>query len=264
GYGFLAENAAFARKCIEAGLTFVGPDPEALDLFGDKTSARALAERCGVPVLEGTGGAATLEEVRAFMASLGSGGAIMLKAAAGGGGRGMRPVHRAEDLAEAWERCASEARAAFGNGDLYAERLFPRARHIEVQVLGDGSGDVCHLWERECSIQRQRQKVVEIAPAPNLPAGLRDRILGAALNLAEAVRYRNAGTIEFLLDATRTGEDAPFAFIEANARLQVEHTVTEEVTGLDIVRLQLEIAGGRSLSDRKSTRLNSSHVKISY
>ncbi|MET4701202.1 acetyl/propionyl-CoA carboxylase alpha subunit [Constrictibacter sp. MBR-5] len=248
GYGFLAENAGFARACAEAGIIFVGPDPDALDLFGDKTSARTLAQRCGVPVLEGTAGVSTLEQVKAFFASLGPNGAVMLKAAAGGGGRGMRPVRRAEDLPEAYERCASEARAAFGNGDLYAERLFPKARHIEVQILGDGTGDVCHLWERECSVQRQRQKIVEIAPAPNLSPSVRERILGAALNLAEAVRYRNAGTVEFLLDASREGEDAPFAFIETNARLQVEHTVTEEVTGLDIVRLQLEIAGGGTLA----------------
>ena len=247
GYGFLSENAAFARACAEADLVFVGPSPDTLDLFGDKAAARALAQRCGVPVLAGTDGPTSLDGARSFLSGLGPDGAIMIKAVAGGGGRGMRPVHHHDDLAAAYERCRSEAQAAFGNGDVYIERLFPRARHIEVQVVGDGTGAVSHLWERECSVQRQRQKLIEIAPAPGLGPTTRAHLLEAAKRLAESVRYRNIGTFEFLVEAT--GEDASFAFIEANARLQVEHTVTEEITGIDLVKVQLEIAGGASLLD---------------
>ena len=250
GYGFLSENADFARRCNEAGLTFVGPRPEALALFGDKARARALAERCGVPVLPGTAGPTSLDEARAFLASLGEGGAVMVKAVAGAGGRGMRPVRGPGELEAAYARCQSEARQAFGQGDVYVERLLPRARHVEVQIVGDATGEVSHLWERECSLQRRRQKLIEVAPASGLARGLRARLLEAALRLAREARYENVGTIEFLVDAGEAGGDGPaFAFIEANARLQVEHTVTEEVTGVDIVRVQLELAGGRSLRD---------------
>jgi acetyl/propionyl-CoA carboxylase alpha subunit/acetyl-CoA carboxylase carboxyltransferase component len=252
GYGFLSENAAFARACAAAGLTFVGPTPETLELFGDKGRARALAQQCGVPVLPGTDGPTTLEAARAFFDSLGAGGAVMVKAVAGGGGRGMRPVEAIGDLDAAFERCASEAKAAFGNGELYVEQFLPRARHIEVQVVGDGAV-VSHLWDRECSLQRQRQKVVEIAPADMLPMALRERLFAAGVSLGEAAAYRSLGTMEFLVAAT--GADDPrFVFIEGNARLQVEHTVTEEVTGLDLVRLQLEIAAGRSLAELALTQ----------
>jgi acetyl/propionyl-CoA carboxylase alpha subunit/acetyl-CoA carboxylase carboxyltransferase component len=247
GYGFLSENAAFAQACAEAGLTFVGPTPQTLELFGDKARARALAIQCGVPVLPGTQGPTSLVEAQAFFASLGEGAAVMVKAVAGGGGRGMRPVLAADELAPAYERCASEARAAFGNGDLYVERFLTHARHIEVQVVGDGE-TVSHLWDRECSLQRQRQKVVEIAPADMLPMALRERLFAAAVSLGEAAGYRSLGTMEFLVD----GET--FVFIEGNARLQVEHTVTEEVTGLDLVRLQLQIAAGRTLSELALTQ----------
>jgi acetyl/propionyl-CoA carboxylase alpha subunit/acetyl-CoA carboxylase carboxyltransferase component len=239
GYGFLSENAAFARACAAAGLTFVGPSPETLELFGDKGRARALAQQCGVPVLAGTDGPTTLAQARAFFAA---NGAVMVKAVAGGGGRGMRPATTLDELEQAFERCASEAKAAFGNGDLYVERLLPRARHLEVQVVGDGER-VIHLWDRECSLQRQRQKVIEIAPADTLPMAVRERLFGYGVALGQAAGYRSLGTMEFLVD----GED--LVFIEGNARLQVEHTVTEEVTGLDLVRLQLEIAAGRSLAD---------------
>ncbi|WP_308238109.1 biotin carboxylase N-terminal domain-containing protein [Phenylobacterium sp. J367] len=217
GYGFLSENAAFARACAEAGLAFVGPTPETLELFGDKGRARALARQCGVPVAPGTDGPTTLADARAFLAEH---GAVMVKAVAGGGGRGMRPVTALDELDAAWDRCASEAKAAFGDGDLYVERFLPRARHIEVQVIGDGAA-VSHLWDRECSLQRQRQKVVEIAPADMLPAPLRERLFAHAVDLAGAAGYRGLGTIEFLV----AGDEA--VFIEANARLQVEHTVTE-------------------------------------
>jgi acetyl/propionyl-CoA carboxylase alpha subunit len=249
GYGFASESGAYALRCAQAGLTFVGPRPELLDLFGDKPRARVLAARCGVPVLEGTARLGGADEVRAFLSSLGAGGVAVLKAAAGGGGRGMRIVRHAEDVDDAWERCRSEAVQAFGSGDLYVERLLPRARHVEVQVAGDGSGAVAHLWERECTLQRRHQKLVEVAPSPDLPSGLRARLLDAALRMAAEVRYDNLGTFEFLIDATDLRDDSPFAFIEANPRLQVEHTVTEEITGLDLVQLQLRLAGGAPLGD---------------
>src|SRR6266404_4770783 len=246
GYGFLSEQADFARRCAEAGLTFVGPRPETLALLGDKVAARALAERCGVPVLRGTSGPAGLAEARAFLAALGKSGAALVKAVAGGGGRGMRVVRRPEDLDEALARCRSEARAAFGSGDLYVEALLPRARHVEVQVVGDGSGAVSHLGERDCTLQRRHQKLVEVAPAPGLTGELRARLASAAVRMAAEVRYLGVGTFEFLLDAD---EPSRLAFIEANPRLQVEHTVTEEVTGIDLVATQLALAAGRSLAD---------------
>jgi acetyl/propionyl-CoA carboxylase alpha subunit/acetyl-CoA carboxylase carboxyltransferase component len=242
GYGFLSENGDFGRRCAEAGIVFVGPSPETLDLFGDKTKARALADKAKVPVLRGTAGDISLEEAAKSLA----GGPIMLKALAGGGGRGMRVVRSASELDQAFERCRSEALAAFGNGALYAEEFFERARHIEVQIVGDGTGAVSHLWDRECSLQRQRQKLIESAPALGLPEKLHQRLLDAAIALGHAAHYKNLGTIEFLADAA--GGDR-FAFIEANPRLQVEHTVTEEVTGLDLVRIQLDIAAGKSLHD---------------
>lgn len=242
GYGFLSENPAFARACAEAAIVFVGPTPETLDLFGDKAQARALAERLGVPVVPGISKATTLGEARGFLKTH---GAIMIKAIAGGGGRGMRPVTSAAELDEAFARCQSEAKQAFGNGDVYVERLFAKARHVEVQVLGDGTGAVSHLWERECSVQRQRQKIIEVAPATTLSSDVRQSLLDAAVKLASTARYRGAGTFEFLVDAT---DNRTIAFIEANARLQVEHTVTEAVTGIDIVRAQLAIASGTTLA----------------
>ncbi|WP_309645924.1 carboxyl transferase domain-containing protein [Phenylobacterium sp.] len=247
GYGFLSENAAFARACAEAGVTFVGPSPETLDLFGDKGAARALAARCDVPILPGTAGATTLAEAQTFLANQGEGGAVMVKAVSGGGGRGMRPAQSAAELGEAFERCASEAQAAFGDGSLYVEAFMARARHIEVQIVGDGHV-VSHLWDRECSLQRQRQKVIEIAPADTLPMETRERLFEAAIALGRAARYRNLGTVEFLVEGER------IVFIEANPRLQVEHTVTEEVTGLDLVRIQIEVARGRSLADLNLTQ----------
>ena len=254
GYGFLSENAAFARACAEAGITFVGPTSETLELFGDKGRARALAQQCKVPVLPGTDGATTLDEARAFLKSLGKGGAVMVKAVAGGGGRGMRPASSLKELEQAFERCASEAKAAFGDDALYVEQFLSRARHIEVQIVGDGQS-VSHLWDRECSLQRQRQKVVEIAPADTVPEALRAQLFSAAISLGEAAAYRSLGTVEFLVDSS-LGADHPdrFVFIEGNARLQVEHTVTEEVTGLDLVRLQLQIAAGRTLAELSLTQ----------
>jgi acetyl/propionyl-CoA carboxylase alpha subunit len=248
GYGFLSENSTFARRCQAAGLHFVGPTADVLETFGDKGKARHLAAACDVPVLPGTDHATTLEEARQFLAALGAQGALMIKAIAGGGGRGMRPVLNMAALDSAFERCRSEAKQAFGNGDVYVERLFSKARHIEIQVIGDGSGEVTHLWERECSLQRHRQKLVEIAPAPGLPVALRDRLIDAALRMARAVKLRSLATFEFLVEQD-THDHAAFAFIEANPRLQVEHTVTEEVTGVDLVRAQLDIAAGRTLEE---------------
>ena len=246
GYGFLSENSAFARLCTNAGMTFVGPSPESLTLLGDKVQARALAKRVGAPVLPGSPGTVSLAEAEEFLGDLGDGGAIMLKAVAGGGGRGMREVRAMGDLPEAYERCRSEALQAFGNGDLYVEQLFPRARHIEVQIIGDGK-EIAHLWDRECSVQRQRQKIIEAAPASGLTAELRAELLELSTALAKAVNYRGLGTIEFLVDQDQEGA-IPFAFIEANPRLQVEHTVTEAITGLDLVRIQLQLAAGASLA----------------
>ncbi len=252
GYGFLSENAALARRCAEEGIVFVGPSPDALELFGDKVHAKALARHCGLPVIEGTSGPTTIEEARAFFASL-SGAAIMIKAVAGGGGRGMRIVEDAARLAETYARCQSEAKAAFGNDQVYVERLIRKARHIEVQIIADHYGAISHLWERECTIQRRNQKLIEVAPSPSLSDGLRARIVEAAKQLAAAAHYDSLGTFEFLVDGEASGELA-FAFIEANPRLQVEHTVTEEVLGVDLVKSQLAVAAGASLASLELTQ----------
>jgi len=248
GYGFLSENPALARACADAGITFVGPSADLLELFGDKTRAREAAAAAGVPILPGTEHAISLEEAHAFFAGLADGAAMILKARAGGGGRGVRVVHAAEVIDDAYARASSEAAAAFGNGDLYVEQFVDHARHIEVQIAGDGEA-VVDFGERDCSIQRRHQKIVEIAPAPGLPEALRARIIEAASSLASASHYSSLGTFEFLVDASDLSEHSPFAFIEANARLQVEHTVTEEVTGVDLVQLQLRVAAGESLRD---------------
>ena len=247
GYGFLAENADFASQCEEAGLTYVGPAVETLRLFGDKAQARQAASAVDVPIVRGLDHAVSLDEAKAFFAELGDGRAMMIKAVGGGGGRGSRAVTDASELEASYTRCQAEAEAAFGNGELYVEEFIRQARHVEVQVLGDGTGAVTHLHERECSVQRRFQKLIEVAPAPGLDDELRQGIVDAALRLAASVNYRNAGTFEFLVDVSGSGE--PFAFIETNARLQVEHTVTEEVTGVDIVQLQLRIAAGETLQD---------------
>ena len=246
GYGFLSENAQFAEQLEAAGITFVGPDSATLATLGDKSEARALAAQCEIPLPRGSEGPVTLAEARAFLAAL-EGAPLIIKAVSGGGGRGMRVVTDSNDLKAAFSRCASEAELAFGSPALYVEEYLSSARHIEVQILGDGSGAVSHLWERECSIQRRRQKMVEIAPCPQLDDGLRSDLTDAALRLAQAVNYRSAGTVEFLVsDGHSAGR---LAFIEANARLQVEHTITEEVTGIDLVRAQLQIADGRTFAE---------------
>ena len=245
GYGFLSERADFARACAEAGLRFIGPTPQQLALFGDKAQARALALQQRVPLMPGTEAAVSLEEAQAFFAQQGGAG-IVIKAIGGGGGRGMRAVSSADDLPAAYARCRSEAQAAFGVDGVYVERLMGNARHIEVQVLGDGR-EVMALGERECTLQRRFQKVVEIAPSPSLPGALRERITTAALSMARAVAYEGLGTFEFLVDLASS--DLPFVFIECNPRLQVEHTITEEATGVDLVQAQIALAAGRTLQD---------------
>ncbi|WP_035883205.1 acetyl-CoA carboxylase family protein [Cupriavidus metallidurans] len=247
GYGFLSERADFAQACAAAGITFVGPTPEQLALFGDKGRALELAAQCDVPVMPATPGGASLDDVRAFFAAQ-QGNGIVLKAVGGGGGRGMRVVRDAEALPEAYARCQSEARSAFGIEAIYAERLVERARHIEVQIIGDGT-EIIALGERDCTLQRRFQKLVEIAPSPVLTPTLRDRIVQAASRIARHTGYRSLGTFEFLVETDDAGTPHGFVFIEANPRLQVEHTITEQVTGLDLVALQLGLADGRSLRD---------------
>ena len=213
-------------------------------MFGDKARARAAAAAVDVPVIRGLDHAVSLDEAHAFFASL-HGGAMIIKAVAGGGGRGTRAVLNAADAIDpAYQRCQSEAQAAFGRGDVYVEEFIPRARHVEVQILGDRTGAIAHLGERECSIQRRFQKIVEIAPAPALDEGLRREIIDAAVRFASSVGYTNLGTFEFLVDVSGRASGQPFVFIEANARLQVEHTVTEAVTGVDLVQTQIRLAQG--------------------
>ena len=249
GYGFLAERADFARRCAEAGITFVGPNVGHLELFGDKARARAAAGAANVPVLRGLDHAVSLEEAHAFFESLGSNGAMIIKAVAGGGGRGTRAVTSADEIDSAYRRCKSEAKAAFGLEDVYVEEFITRARHVEVQVLGDLGGAIAHLGERECSIQRRFQKVVEVAPAPGLDDALRTQIIDAAVRFAKSVGYTNLGTFEFLVDVSGREGAPPFVFIEANARLQVEHTVTEAVTGVDLVQAQIRLAQGATIAE---------------
>ncbi len=238
GYGFLAENAGFAVACLEQGLRFIGPPPEAMRLLGDKLEARRLAARLGIPVIAGSPGPVTTIDDAAPI-----GYPLLLKAAAGGGGRGMRLVRTPAELPPAIARAAAEARAAFGDGTLYAERFLEQVRHVEVQVLADSRGDIVHLAERDCSLQRRYQKLLEEAPSPAVSPPLRRELTDAALALARAVGYQSAGTVEFVLD--RAAER--FYFIEMNTRIQVEHPVTEMITGLDLVGLQLRLAAGEPL-----------------
>jgi acetyl/propionyl-CoA carboxylase alpha subunit/acetyl-CoA carboxylase carboxyltransferase component len=232
GYGFLSENADFAAACAKAKIAFVGPTPEQLRLFGDKAKARAHAQKCKVPVLPGTEGPVDVAGAKGFFKKHAASG-MVLKAIAGGGGRGMRLIKAESEIAAAFERASAEAKAAFGNGALYAERLVGHARHVEIQIVGDGKGGIVALGERECSLQRRSQKIVELAPSPNLKPALQKKIVDAAVTMAKSVKYKSLGTFEFLVD----GGD--FFFIEANPRLQVEHTVTEEVWGVDLVQAQL-------------------------
>jgi pyruvate carboxylase len=242
GYGFLSENAELARACREAGIVFIGPTPEVLELTGDKTAARRQAASLGIPIVPGTN-EALADADAALRAAESIGYPIILKASFGGGGRGMRVCRSASELRESLEQASREAASAFGRGDVFLEKFIERPKHIEVQVLGDAYGALVHLYERDCSVQRRHQKVVEIAPSPSLDPRLRERLCDAAVRLASSVGYRNAGTVEFLVD--RSGA---FYFIEMNPRIQVEHTVTEMVTGIDIVKSQIHIAEGHRLS----------------
>ncbi len=244
GYGFLSENPELARACVKNGIIFVGPRPELLEELGDKIAARAVAERVGVPILSGSkqpirNGAEGLRAAQKM------GFPVMIKAAKGGGGRGMRVVRSASDFASAYEQAQRESLVAFGSDEVFLEKYIARARHIEVQLLGDLHGNLVHLFERDCSIQRRHQKVVEIAPAPRLDSKLRQNLCDAALAIGRELNYESAGTVEFLVDVD-TGE---FSFIEVNPRIQVEHTVTEEVTGVDLVKSQILVAQGQPLSD---------------
>jgi acetyl-CoA carboxylase biotin carboxylase subunit len=240
GYGFLAENPAFAEACVENDLVFVGPPADVMAMMGDKISAKRAMRAAKVPTVPGTEGATNVSEAAVAASEMGF--PVLLKASAGGGGKGMRLVHNAEDLPDAFGTAAAEAEAAFGDPTIYVEKALVPARHVEIQVLCDNHGNVLTLGERECSIQRRHQKLIEETPSPALSQDARDEMEAAAERACRAVGYRNAGTFEFLL-----GPDGSFYFIELNARLQVEHPVTEMCTGLDIVRLQLQIASGEKL-----------------
>jgi acetyl-CoA carboxylase, biotin carboxylase subunit len=240
GYGFLSENADFVRACEEHDLVFVGPPANVMERMGDKALAKVEMRAAGVPLVPGTEGTASLDEARAAADELGY--PVLLKAAAGGGGRGMRLVTAPDQIADAYSRASAEAEAAFSDGTLYVEKAITPARHVEIQVICDAHGNVLTCGERECSIQRRHQKLIEESPSPALDAELREAMEYAAERACVHIGYRNAGTFEFLV-----GPDGTFAFIELNARLQVEHPVTELVTGLDLVRLQLEVAAGGTL-----------------
>jgi acetyl-CoA carboxylase, biotin carboxylase subunit len=245
GYGFLSENPTFARAVAGAGITFIGPSAEAMDLVGSKTAARSLVAGAGLPVVPGSGRSPeSLEELQRSVESIGL--PVMLKAAAGGGGKGIRLVRSAEQLESAWRNARSEAQNAFGDPTVYVERLIERPRHVEIQVLGDQHGNLIYLGERECSLQRRHQKVMEECPSPAVDERLR-RLMGeTAVRVAKLAGYYNAGTVEFLLDA-----DHNFYFLEVNARLQVEHPVTEVVTGVDLVKVQIRVAAGEPLGFRQ-------------
>jgi acetyl-CoA carboxylase biotin carboxylase subunit len=246
GYGFLSENAEFAEAVIKAGLTYVGPEPSSIRLMGDKAAARKLAVEADVPVVQGSPDPVVdLEDAVRLANQVGY--PVLVKASAGGGGRGMRVMENEKQLREGLERASAEAAAAFGNGAVYIERYISPVRHVEVQVIGDGQ-DVIHLGERDCTIQRRHQKLLEESPSPIVSPGLRSRMTAAACRLARAVKYRSAGTLEFIVDAARE----EFYFIEMNTRIQVEHPVTEAVTGVDLVKLQLRIAAGEALPIRQA------------
>jgi acetyl-CoA carboxylase biotin carboxylase subunit len=240
GYGFLSERASFARLCEQHGVIFIGPTSEQLAAAGDKLAARAVAQQVGVPLAPG-GEVNSRESARELAGRIGL--PLLVKAAGGGGGRGMKLVERAQDLEAALELAAAEAGAAFGDARVYLERFASRARHVEVQLLGDGTGNVVHLGERDCSVQRRYQKIIEETPAPGLSTELRGQLHDAALRFAARLKYRGAGTVEFLVDAAHS----EFFFLEMNARIQVEHPVTEAVSGVDIIAAQIAIAAGQGL-----------------
>ncbi len=254
GYGFLSENASFVRACTDAGVTFIGPSPEAMEAMGSKTAARAKMIEAGVPVVPGAD-AGDVEDLKKSARELGY--PVMLKASAGGGGKGMRLVEREEDLASSLERARSEAAKSFGDDTVYVEKAIIRPRHVEIQVLADGHGNCVHLFERDCSIQRRHQKVVEETPSPALRErrDIVDEMGAVAVRAAKAVNYVGAGTVEFLL-----GEDGSFYFLEMNTRLQVEHPITELITGIDLVREQVRVAAGEELGYAQSDIVARGHA----
>ncbi len=258
GYGFLSENPALPRACERAGITFIGPSAELLDLLGDKTAARRLAQKAGIPVVPGTEQPVTNPK-KAEKIAAGIGYPLIIKAAFGGGGRGMRVVDKSADFAGRLEEARREAGAAFGNDSVFIERFVRRARHIEVQILGDRHGNILHLYERDCSVQRRHQKVVEVAPAVGLDPKIRMALADAAVSLAKAAGYYNAGTVEFLVDA----DSGEWYFIEVNPRIQVEHTVTEMVTGIDLVRCQIQVAQGLNLHGKEINLPAQAEIPIS-
>ena len=254
GYGFLSERAVFARACADAGITFIGPAPEAIEAMGDKLEARRRVGAAGVPVVPGSPDPIA-DDAQVEMLARAIGFPVMLKASAGGGGKGMRLVDTPERLASSLRAARSEARSAFGDDRVYVEKAIVRPRHVEVQVLGDRHGSLVHLYERECSVQRRHQKVIEESPSPAIDQAIRERMGAVALAAARSVDYVGAGTVEFLLD-----QDGSFYFLEMNTRIQVEHAITEAVTGVDLVRAQIEIAAGRPLAFRQQDVVQRGHA----
>jgi acetyl-CoA carboxylase biotin carboxylase subunit len=245
GYGFLAENAQFAEICLSSGLTFIGPKPDMITAMGDKSLAKDTMRKAGVPVVPGSDGVVKdVEEAKRIAKEIGF--PVIIKASAGGGGRGMRIVRAEDELEKLFQTARTEAEAAFANPDVYVEKYLEEPRHIEIQVLGDAFGNVIHLGERDCSVQRRHQKLIEESPSPAVDAELRERIGAAAVKGAKSVKYLGAGTIEFLLDKEKN-----FYFMEMNTRIQVEHPVTEFVTGYDLIKAQIEIASGKRIGKKK-------------
>lgn len=254
GYGFLSERAELARLCEDHGIAFVGPEPDMIDALGDKLRAREMAQAAGVPLVPGSGEIRSAADARRLAGDIGY--PVLLKASAGGGGRGMVIVNGPAEIEAGFNRASAEALAAFNDGTLFMERFVPEARHVEVQLVGDGRGEVLHFGERDCSVQRRYQKMIEEAPCVAMPDGLRRQLHQSAVNLAKSVNYRNAGTCEFLYDVHRQ----EIYFIEVNARIQVEHPVSEMVTGRDLVQEQLRIAGGQGLSLAQDDIVLSGHA----
>jgi acetyl-CoA carboxylase biotin carboxylase subunit len=254
GYGFLSENSHFAEVCRDCGIEFIGPPVSAMSALGDKVSARKLALEAKVPVVPGSDGLITDEE-QALRVAREIGFPVLIKATAGGGGKGIRPAHNEMNLRMELKAAAAEAEKAFKNSGVYIEKFIEKPRHVEVQILGDQHGNVVHLWERDCTMQRKHQKLIEESPAPNLPQSVREEICKAAVRLIQTAGYYNAGTCEFLVD-----KNNQFYFIEVNARIQVEHPVTEQVTGIDLIKQQIRVAAGEELKFRQQNIPCSGHA----
>ena len=254
GYGFLAERPELPRACIANGLVFIGPSPQHIETMGDKLAARQVVAALGIPVVPGSGLIDDFSNASAMAENIGY--PILLKAAAGGGGKGMKAVYRPDDLETVYREAAAEARSAFGDGRMYLESYIPNARHVEVQVLADRHGNNVHLFERDCSVQRRYQKLIEEAPAPGLSGGLMERLCQAALGITQAIKYENVGTVEFILDQDK----GSFYFLEMNTRIQVEHPVTEMTTGFDLVQEQIRVAQGEPISFSQSKVVPRGHA----